>query len=201
MIEEILNSEVKARIMKLFSKFPDSQFQAGEIAKITNLSFSRTNNTLKWLAEKGILEYRKKGKGSLFKANKDNYITRIILETFEKEKGLVNVIVKDFVSRARSLGKVRSIVLFGSALKELKFGSDIDFMVISEEEGVEAKLGEIGAELTEKYGFHISSVFMTVEELKRKKMEAFIINVIAECKTVFGRSLEEIAYGKGNQEG
>ena len=198
MIEEILNTVVKAKIMKLFSKFPDSQFQAGEVARMTKLSFSRTNNTLKELAGKGILEYRKKGKGSLFGANKDNYITRIILEAFEKEKGIVDVIAGDFVSRVKSLGKINNITLFGSAVWELNFGSDVDILVIHDGIDEDAVTG-VSADLTEKYGFPVICLKMSTEEFKRKLHEGFVVNVMASGRTLFGKSLEGIAYGKGSK--
>jgi len=198
MIEEILNTDAKVRIMKFLSNFPDTQFQAIKIAQMTRLSVSRTSECLKDLVDKGILESRKIGKGYLFKVNKSNYLSMIILDAFIKEKSFVDIIAKDFVSRIKRLNKIRSIVLFGSALKELKFGSDIDFLIISQNQLEREIVSKIGAELTGKYGFHISSVLMTVDELKRKTKngEGFVIEVMANGKAVFGKNLEEIVWSK-----
>jgi len=196
MIEEILDTEAKVRIMKFLSKFPDMQFQAIEVARRSGVSVSRASECLKDLADKGILESRKIGKGYLFKVNKSNYLTRIILETFEKEKGFVEIIAKDFVSRVKTLGKIESIVLFGSALKELKIGSDIDFLIVSEYPMDESIIYKIDSELTEKYGFPVSSILMTVEELKRKSSEGFVIDVIASGKILFGKNLEDVIWSE-----
>lgn len=196
MIEEIINTEAKVRIMKFLSSFPDTQFQAVELARMTRLSVSRTSECLKDLVDKGVLESRKIGKGYLFKVNKSNYLSKIILDVFRKEKKFVDIIAKDFVSKIKRLGKVKNIVLFGSALKELKIGSDVDFLIVSEDEMDRSIVSKIGADLTEKYGFPVSSVLMTVDELKRKAKngEGFVIELIANGKVVFGKSLEEIVW-------
>ena len=198
MIGEILGTAAKVRIMGFLSKFSDKQFQAIEISRMTRLSVSRTSECLKYLANKGILESRKIGKGYLFKVNKSNYLTTIILEAFKKEKKLAELIAKDFVSRIKGLDKIKSIVLFGSALKEMKFGSDIDFLIVSEQTIDIEVISKIEADLTEKYGFPVSSMLMTINEFKRKAKtgESFVINVIAEGKVIFGKRLEEIIYGK-----
>jgi predicted nucleotidyltransferase len=196
MIEEILDSEAKVRIMKILARFPQDQFQSIEIARRAGLSASRTSECLRYLADKGVLESRKIGKGYLFRMNKSNYLSTIILDLFNKEEKLVEVVARDFVSRIKRLDKIKSIVLFGSALKELKIGSDMDFLIVSKGEIDRAAVSNIGSELTEKYGFQVSSVLMTVRELKGKTRERFVINVIAEGKVVFGKSLEEVIYGK-----
>lgn len=198
MIEEILNTEVKTKIMKLLSEFPEKEFQATEISHMTNLSVSRISECLKELADKGVLESRKIGKGYLFKLSKSNYLARIILEAFKKEKELIEIIAKDFVSKIKKIGKgkVKSIVLYGSALRELKIGSDIDFLIVSEDKIERADISRITAELTEEYGFSVSSVLMSINELKRKMEvgEEFVINVIAGGKVVFGKNLEALIW-------
>jgi len=201
MIEKILNTKVKVEIMKVLSKHPDRQFQAVEVARMAGLSVSRTSECLKDLAEKGVLESRKIGKGYLFKTNKSNYMTKVILDIFKKEKELVWIISRNFVSRIKRLDKVTSIVLFGSALKELKIGSDVDFLIISKNEIDRSNVSRIGSELTEKYGFTISSVLMTEKELKRKVRENFVANVMAEGRVIFGKNLEDIIYGKRSEKG
>lgn len=196
MIEDILNSEVKTKIMKFFSKFPGPEFQAIQIAKALNLSVSRTSDCLKYLANKGVLESRKVGKGHIFRLSKSNYLARIISEMFEKEGKLADLVAGDFVLKAKKMKNIESIVLFGSALRELKTGSDIDFLIISKKELDRNSISKIDAELTEKYGFPVSTITIKIAELKRKSSEAFIIDVMANGKTVFGKNMEEFIYGK-----
>lgn len=198
MLEEVLDSEAKIRIMKLLSRFPERQFQAVGVARLAKLSVSRTSECLNDLADKGILQARKIGKGFLFEVNKSNYLTRTILEFFEKERNLVEVIAKDFAPRVKRLDKIKCIVLFGSAVKEVKIGSDIDFLIVSEDEINKTILSKITADLTAKYGFPVSAIAMTTSELKRKAGEEFIINVRASGRIIFGKDLEEIIYGKGS---
>ncbi|MCG2723334.1 winged helix-turn-helix domain-containing protein [archaeon] len=101
MIEDILNSGVRTKIMRYFSKFSGTDFQAIQIAKALNLSVSRTSDCLKYLADAGVLESKKVGKGSIFRLSNSNYLARIILEMFEKERKLADLVAGDFVLNAK----------------------------------------------------------------------------------------------------
>ena len=196
MIENVLDTKSKVKVMKFFANFTENQFQAIEVARRLGLSVSRTSECLKDLAEKGILESKKIGKGYIFKLNKSNYLARIITDVFRKDRMFVDIIAKDFVSKVKRLGKIKSIVLFGSALKELKFGSDVDFLVVYNGKIDEEKIYEISSRLDTIYGFYISILTMSIRELreKAKRGEEFVLNVLATHKLLYGKPLEDLIW-------
>lgn len=198
MIKEILTSKAKVNIINFFCRFPDRKFQMIEVAKYCSLSNSRTSECLRELARLGILESKRIGKGYEYKLNLSNYFSKLFLQLFEGEKKLIAIITKDFVNELKALSSIRSIVLFGSALTELKIGSDIDFLVISKRMIDREKISSIETKLINKYGFHISTTLMIEDEIRKKAKqgEEFTINIIANGKLVFGKSLEDIIWSR-----
>ena len=198
MIEEIINSKAKIKIVKLFCQFPEKKFQMIEVAKNSGLSNSRVSECLRDLARTGLLESRKIGKGYEYKLNLSNYYSKILFKLFEEEKKLLNNITKDFIDKIKPIKEIESIVLFGSALTELKIGSDIDFLIVGRKKIDREAISTIETELINEYGFHISATFMTEEELKEKAKngEEFVINVMANGKLLYGRNLEDIVWSE-----
>ena len=198
MLEEIINSKAKGRIVKLFCQLPKRKFQMIDVAKQTKLSNSRTSECLRELARIGILESRKIGKGYEYKLNLSNFYSNLLLKFFREEDKLLINITNDFVKNMKGLKGVKSIVLFGSALTGLKIGSDVDFLVIAENKIDREEISKVETKIIDKYGFHVSTTFMTEEELKEKakKGEEFVINVIANGKLIFGKDLEDMIWSK-----
>jgi predicted nucleotidyltransferase len=121
-----------------------------------------------------------------------------LFKLFEEEKKLLNNITKDFIDKIKTIKEIESIVLFGSALTELKIGSDIDFLIVGRKKIDREAISTIETDLINKYGFHISATFMTEEELKEKAKngEEFVINVMANGKLLYGRNLEDIVWSE-----
>lgn len=198
MIEDILDSKAKVKIIKLFCQFPRKKFQMIDAARHSNLSNSRTSECLRELARMEILESRKIGKGYEYKLNLSNYYSRILFKLFKEEEKLPDKITKDFVKNVKTIPEIKSITLFGSALVGLKRGSDIDFFVVTEKKLDREKISSIETKLINKYGFHICTTLMTKEELREKarKGEEFVVNLIANGKLLFGKNLEEIIWSE-----
>jgi predicted nucleotidyltransferase len=198
MIKDILNSKAKVGIIEFFCNHPNKNFQMIEVARHCDLSNSRTSECLRELAGLGLLESRKTGKGYEYKLNNSNYFSRLFTKLFEEERRLLTIIVDDFVKNLKRIPNIESVVLFGSTLTELKIGSDIDFLIVSNTRLNREMISKIETSIIDRYGFHISSTLMDVDEMKEKarKGEEFVINIIANGKVVLGKNLEEIIWSK-----
>lgn len=196
MLEEILGSRAKVKILKTLSAFPERQFQAADIAKACRLSNSRASECLKDLAGGGIVESKKVGKGFIFKLNASNYFSRIVLRMFREEARFVDIVSKDFVSKMKRLDGIRSIILFGSALNELTSRSDVDFLIVTNGKAKREKIAVIDSELTEKYGITVSSTVLDIEEIRRKARsgEEFVIKVLANGRPIYGKNPEDMIW-------
>jgi len=193
MIESILDTKVKVKIAKLFAERNDS-LQVSDVARILKVSKSRSSECLKQLEEKGFLESKTIGRSLVYKLASNNFAQTISKALTEEKKILVQI-EKEFVKETKKLKPI-SLAMFGSSLKGLKFGSDVDFILIYKDKIEKEKIYEICAKLTEKFGFPISILTMKLSELKEKtkKGEEFVLNVLATHKLLYGKPLEDLIW-------
>lgn len=193
MIETILDSKVKTRTIKLLSE-RDEVFQVSDVARMLKTSKSRTSECLRELAEKGVLESRTIGRSVVYKLASNN-LAKTVSKAVTQERSMLYEIQRKVVAETKKFKPV-SLVLFGSALKGLKIGSDIDFLLLYDNSLEREKIYEIVGRLSERVGFRVSILPMRLKEFrsKAKKGEEFIVNVMANNRLLFGRDLEEVVW-------
>ncbi len=193
MLEDIVDSKIKAKIVKVFIKRKEA-LHVSEMARLAKVSKSRASECLRELSEKGILEGKVIGRNTVYSVS-SNAIAKSVMKAFGQEEVLLDKISKSFIDEIKRLKKDRpiSIALFGSALNELKFGSDIDFFVV---DGEKEKFYEVAGKLTERFGFRISVLVMCQNELRKKARagEEFAINLLANHKLLYGKKLEDLIW-------
>lgn len=196
MIENILNSKVKIKIAKLFAERKQA-FHVSDVARYCKISKSRASECLRELSEKGILESRVVGRSLVYNLS-SNYLANLVSKLLTQDETLLSEIEKSFVYEAK-ITKPISIALFGSVvLKGLRSGSDVDFLVIASDRKSREKFNEISSDLTVKFGVNISVMLMSLEEFRRKSKwgEEFVINVLANHKTLYGKELEKLIWSE-----
>ncbi|MEK6913303.1 MAG: nucleotidyltransferase domain-containing protein [Nanoarchaeota archaeon] len=94
-----------------------------------NSAFSAIN----WLGKNGMIKVKKNGNQNLISPVIDNYTLnfKYYLDSFAFKSldSFVKLISQVFISGITGKTKVKSVILFGSALKEKKF-NDIDFLLL-----------------------------------------------------------------------
>ena len=122
-------------------------------------------------------------------------MARTLVKSLMQDRALLSSIEKAVISKTRKLHPV-SIVLFGSALKGIKPGSDIDFLLIHEKKIDENEIYKLVGELTKKFGFHVSIMTMNLRDFreKAKRGEEFVLNVVARHKLIYGKEPEVIIW-------
>lgn len=144
MIEYILNSEEKYRILRFLFERPDWVFSQSEIARELKIPKSTAQRALKALFEQNIVREIKKmrRKVNIYQLNKKNYIVKDLLEPlFEKERTIIIEKSKLFCQKIGSIMKnknfqniVKAVILFGSAARgEMKPISDVDMAIITKD--------------------------------------------------------------------
>jgi len=192
MLEAILDSKVKIKIGRLFSKRQEP-LQVSDVARLCKISKSRASECLRELAEKGILESKTIGRSVIYSPSSTN-LSKTILKSLAQDEIILSDIEKELVSKASRIGDIVTIALFGSALKGLKLGSDVDFLILYKR--LRKDVYRISSELTEKFGFRISILSMALNEfkLKAKRGEEIVINIIANHKTIYGKDVEDLIW-------
>ena len=189
MIEDIINSKVKIRILKLFCG--GKSFYVSEAARAAKVSKSRASQCMRGLSEKGILDKKIIGRSVMYSLSSGVFAKSVISQLCRSEE-LLDEIGVDFTKQAKK-AKPISIAIFGSSITGIKPGNDVDFFVISAEKDIFYK---IAAELTEKFGIRISvTTIVKAEFIRKAKMgEEFSINILANHKLIYGKGLESLIW-------
>lgn len=185
MIEYILNSEEKGRILKFLFARHDWIFSQSEIARELKIPKTTAQRALKALAEQNIIrEIKKKGKINIYQLNKKNYIVRDLLEPlFEKEEKIIMEKSKQFCQKLKNAMKnknfqnvIKAVILFGSAAHgEMKPISDVDLAIITKDNLKPAQrmfllkaVEKTRAEFLEKDSIIFSAQYFSKSEFDRR---------------------------------
>ncbi len=193
MLEAVFNSRVKTKIIQLLS-LTNGALQVSDVARTLKVSKSRASECLAELAQKGILERRSVGRSVLYRMA-SNSLAKSISKAVLKERALIHEIEKEVLVETKRFRPV-SLVLYGSAAKELKIGSDVDFLLLCRTIPSRKEIYTIVAKLTEKLGFHVSILPMSVKKFRGKagSGEEFALNVMATGKLLYGKDLEDVVW-------
>jgi len=189
MIEDVINSRVKASILKLFCR--GKSFYVSEAARAAKVSKSRASECLRELSEKGILDKRYVGRSVTYSLSSGMF-AKSIIDSLCTSDNMIDKIGEAIIKEVKKT-RPTSMAIFGSSLTGIKPGSDVDFFVISDKKDVFYKLV---ADLNEKFGVRISVTTMDKKEFVRKAKcgEEFIINILANHKLIYGKELESLIW-------
>ena len=191
MLEYLLDSKAKWRIVRLFINRPKWSFSLIEISKELKIPHPTIFRHIKPLVDYSILRKLKKGSATFYQLNADSYIVAELLkEIIQKENNLPIEKAKSF---CRNL-KPKIGIVFGSAARgEMKPTSDIDVaLVVTNAKASEKKAQELSNKLFESEGLLISAhVFDASKFRKRYDAGDALIREIANSKVVYG-DLEEV---------
>lgn len=118
-LDEILNTEFKVRILRLFTAREDGYHATGrEIARKTGTTAPTAHAALKALYDQHILSMEVIGRNHLYALNRQNRIVHdILIPAFSVEKNFKKD-VADFISRRIKSGgiedKIVSVIFYGS---------------------------------------------------------------------------------------
>lgn len=180
MLEEILNSKPKVKILKLLVNKSDWLFSESEISRELKIPKTTTHRALKTLRDQNILrEFKKAGKIVIYQLNKDNYIIRELIEPFlKKDSEIIIKKSKEFCQKIDKLIKVA--ILFGSSSKgEMKPISDVDMALITEKPRELKELTDkIKTEFLENDSIIFSTHIFTKKSLRRGMKKKILWSLI-----------------------
>ncbi|MCK5562162.1 MAG: nucleotidyltransferase domain-containing protein [Thermoplasmata archaeon] len=188
-LDDVLGSKSKIRILRLLFKYPEREFTEREIAEIINMSPNTVNLALRECRKTNIFIYKRIGKTHSYKCNSDSVLFSLFEDLFRGEQKVNDNMINLLKSRLRNIG---TSILFGSfARGEESFDSDLDLLIVTEDKDkAEAKLEELTEELLIRFSISLSPIILAPEELKAKSQKAFIKEALSEGKIIVGKGLE-----------
>lgn len=135
-INDILNSEIKIKVIRLFVSRSEGYHATGrEIARIVGTTAPTAHAALKELYASHILNYEISGRNHLYSLNrKTRMVESILIPMFQKEDALKNDVfefIKTALTKKKVIESVVSILFYGSQQSgKSDESSDIDIAVI-----------------------------------------------------------------------
>jgi len=193
MFEKILSSKSKTAILKIFFRCPSRDYTFKELTEQTRFSYGTVYPALVSLTDARILTTRKVGRSILYSLNQRHPFFEELKQIFIAERKKLFEIVRETVAKIKKKG-IKTIVLFGSLARgEALLKSDIDILIfhtlpISRIDRIKNNVEVSIKKTSEKYDVVIVPTYLSVKEARRrkKKFDKFILNILAEGKTLYG---------------
>ncbi|HID60626.1 MAG TPA: ArsR family transcriptional regulator [Hadesarchaea archaeon] len=175
MLESIIGSKTRVKILALFLLNLDRRFYVRELARKTGGNINSVRRELQKLESIGLLKSERAGNLKYFTTNKKMPIYEELKSMFLKTEGL-GKIMKENLSE---LGEVKLAFVYGSfARGEEQLKSDIDLMIVGEVD--EKRLVPMIRKLEERLSREINYTLFSSMEFKSrvKKKDPFLSDVL-----------------------
>lgn len=188
MLERILGSKAKVRILRALAYNPNREFTIQEVAKETGLALGTAHPAIRDLVDTRAVLTRKAGRSIQYKINASHLLYAKLLELFEREIHAHAEVAEEFVNRIGKKG-VKSMVLFGSVARgEYRVVGDVDILIVTKDGGLPPGTEEASQEILDKYDTIISPLALSSEEVRHRlaKFDSFILGIADEGKLLWG---------------
>lgn len=188
MLEELMGSRTRGKILSLFFLHPDEEFYVREIVRKVKENHNSVRRELNKLTNLGVLLSNRKGNLRYFQINKKFPIYEELKMIYVKTDGIGNEI-KNILEEQK---RIEMAFIYGSwAEGKERLLSDIDLFIVGEVD--EDMLIESLNTLEKKLSREINYVIFDKDELKRRleKKDPFVKNVVKGRKIIlFGEPSE-----------
>ncbi len=190
MLENMLGTKSKIRILRELSSNPDRDFSPEDLAKATEMSYGTIHPAMKELANCRAILVKKVGSSKIYRINQSHILFQELAQLLEREKTAFKDIAREFAEKIEKKG-IENIILFGSVARgNITDVGDIDILIIYSGMYLTDKAHELEEEIMDKYDVVISPLYLSKKEVQSKidDFDNFILNVIDEGKILHGDS-------------
>jgi len=185
MLERIIGSKAKIRLLHVMVRNADREFTIEELARETGMSYGTAHPALADLVSARIVTSRKAGRSRQYKANARHLLFPQIKSLLDRESKAFFDVAKDF---ARRVEGAESVILFGSAARGEKDVGDLDVLIVHKRGRSLKNVSAAAEEMLAKYDVVVSPLALTVEEIEEgvERMDEFILKIMDEGKIISG---------------
>ncbi|MEM5881547.1 MAG: nucleotidyltransferase domain-containing protein [Candidatus Aenigmatarchaeota archaeon] len=165
MLERLMRSRTRVKLLKLFFLNRGREFYLREIARLTRDNLNSVRRELNNLVKIKIIEERKRGNQKLYKVNKNSPIYEELRKLVLKSVG-----IGDTLRENLSKFNVVYALIYGSfAAGEEVEESDIDLLIVGDLN--EEKLIEVIRQLEYELAREVHYIFWSTKEFKKRVKE------------------------------
>ncbi len=190
---DIFDSKIKVRAVELLGRLGRGM-SVSDISRALHNSKSRTSECLKMLQRSGVLESKAVGKATVYSFSSTT-IANKVKDILIEEDEILTEIESKFVAACGKF-KPTSIALFGSAVGGLRSGSDIDILVLYEDDMDSRGISDSAAKLTVESGIHVSPLILKTDRFIKNARDGddFTVNILARYRLLYGKDLEALIW-------
>jgi predicted nucleotidyltransferase len=169
-----------------------------EVARISGMQPRSALKALTALETMCIVRRQRGGRDHLFTLNRDHVLVReVILPMLERERDLFSIITKELAANLKR--SAMSAVVFGSVARREEIPtSDFDICCLIETEkqkdSLREKLLTLIPQFHNRFGIKISPLLFTIEELKKKKNNPLIKEIMDHGIRIHGKKMQELIH-------
>jgi len=181
MLEAIIPSRTRVKLLTLFLLNPGREYYGREIARMTEENTNAVRRELANLETFGLLTCRKSGNQQYYAVNQDFFLYEDLQKVVLRTEGVARVIRENLAG----LGSVECMFIYGSfAGAKAGAQSDIDLFIVGEVE--ENRLIPLVHESEQALAREINYTLMQPGEFRKRKKsgDPFVKNVMNEPKIV-----------------
>ena len=195
MLEDILGSRSKIRILRFLFADTRDEFAMEDIARGAGLSFGTVHPALAQLTDARILTVKKLGRSRIFRLNTSNRLYEQIRTLFKEESEGLRKLAFKFTVMSNKKG-LKTVILFGSVAKEsyAAEAGDVDLLFVCETDNdlecINKETSELSQQFLEQYDVVISPLCLSAGDVQERmdRSDGLILKVISEGKLMYGES-------------
>jgi len=179
MLEAIISSKTRVKLLTLFLLNPEREYYVREIARLTEENTNAVRRELANLQSFGLITGERKGIQQYYTVNRDFFLYEDLQKLVLKTEGVARVIKGHLADTA----DITCMFIYGSFAKGSASGkSDIDLFIVGDLD--ENKLIPLVHESERTLDREINYTLMRPAELEQRKRDGdpFVTNVLLEPK-------------------
>ena len=188
MIDELLGSKAKVKILRFFFDFPFAKRNVREVAKECRIGFGVASFALKELEKMEIIKMEKVGKEFLYSLNTASKFFDPLKKLFEMEREMyANLpyiyrnLISDVITATKRIAE--SCFLFGSIVSgTFTTKSDVDLLFVSERE---EELRKKCLRIEDKYNIKLQVIVIRRNEIEKFRKSSLYKTIKKEALVLF----------------
>lgn len=192
MLEDIIISRVRVKILTLFLTHPGTIFHVRDIVRKVDEEINAVRRELGHMEKVGIVSKEQRANRLFYMIRKDYPLYNELLEVIGKTSGLG----WDFIKQKAKLGKIKFAMLSGRYLRGLpkRSGSDIDLLVVGSV--VLPELAQLVKAEEARRSTEINYTVMTEEEFtfRKRRRDPFILSILEGSRVMVIGDEEELVH-------
>lgn len=189
MLEEILGSPTKIRILRVLWVSPHRERTIRELARALGLSVGTVHPAVGQLAGTHVIRTRRTGRAVVVSANPAHVLYSALASLFRAEATAFVPVAEAFAESLPSQG-LSGVVLYGSVARgEAGPRSDVDVLVVVDDLRRAAAIRTAAAAMTDRVDANVVPLVLTRAEVDRRlrAFDPLLLTIAAEGRRLRGR--------------